>query len=142
MAIIGCIFKKRFFYLNLKMNVMRHLVLKITLIFTALLEISIGMVMIAKPEFFNEVCGEAVKSLSTSFAVGAISIGLMALLSFVLIKTLDITLPLGVLGIYNLGIAIVQGFYPVNGVPAFVPVVFHIIMAMLFFYFALQAFKK
>lgn len=121
---------------------MKTIFLKILLIFTAILEIGVGLVVIIKPEVFNEICDEAVKSLSASFAIGAISIGLMSLLCFVFMKSLNISLPLGILGAYNFGICIVQIAYPISGLPVFAPFLFHGLLASTFIYFSLNTFRN
>ena len=121
---------------------MKNTILKIILVFTAVLELSVGVLMLVQPSFFNEVCGVAVESLSRSFAVGAISIGVLAGLSFVLFHKENLFIPIFILALYNLGIGLMQSIYPVSGVPPLVPVVFHLLLSFTFFYFALIYFKK
>lgn len=121
---------------------MKNTYLKIVLTVTAFLEISVGLLMIINPSFFNEVCGIGVESLSRSFAVGAIAIGLLALLCLLFFQKVNLFIPILILGIYNLGIAIVQFYYPVEGVPSFVPVLFHLFISASFLYFSVPLFSK
>jgi hypothetical protein len=95
------------------------------LVFHALVELSVAVLMWARPESFFADPDAELRSLARSFGVGAGAVGILSLLlvrwgrgdaGFVGALTL---------AAYQAGICVSQVLTPMPGVPAWVPPVFH-----------------
>jgi hypothetical protein len=92
--------------------------------FHALVELTVGAVMWARPAWFLGAPPPEMVDLARAFGSGAGAVGLLSLLLIRRPEADRVALP--TLALYQLGIGINQVLSPMPGVPPWVPPVFHL----------------